>query len=399
MCRIRDFARTLTILTGLLLLGVGPASCGWVASLEPIYTEKDVVFDPVALGIWYDNGNTHGDTHVYVSRADDKTYDLIVVGNASKNGPREVAVFRTHLVKLKDHLFLDFYPNFRPKPVSGWYNYSLFAAHQIALVQQLSPAPIVTFLDEHYWNEHPLAIRHTQFWGGKDAPILLMVPTKKVQRFLRKAVKRGAFDHGDDDYIWKLTASKATVLHFAAALGDSKKIQQLIGKGAELDARDEKGRTPLHWAAESRQTRAVEQLVGAGADVNASNDDGATPLHMAAHLGNAGLVKTLLDRGANANVKDGSGWMPLHEGIVNVAVVEILLTEGADINAKTKTGLTALHGSANSGFVSVVELLLAKGADVNAKDNKGRTSLDIARERKNAQVIELLKRHGAKLGE
>ncbi len=46
---MRDFARTLAVpaLIGLTLLGMGLVGCG--ASLEPIYTDKDVVFEPAVF--------------------------------------------------------------------------------------------------------------------------------------------------------------------------------------------------------------------------------------------------------------------------------------------------------------------------------------------------------------
>ncbi len=48
-------------LIGLSLLGMGPVGCSPVSSLEPIYTEKDLVFDPAALGVWYNEDDAYVD--------------------------------------------------------------------------------------------------------------------------------------------------------------------------------------------------------------------------------------------------------------------------------------------------------------------------------------------------
>lgn len=350
-------------LLGFALLAIGAVACAPVASLEPIYTKKDLVFEPSALGVWYDEDN---DAHAQVSRAGDSAYRLVYIAVPDK-GERQLAMFDAHLVKLKDHLFLDLRPDFDDgvSRLSAWYAFSVLGVHQMALVKQLRPRPIITFMGEDYWKEHPSTIRHRRFVeDDKDAPILLTASTRRVQRFLRKAVKRGAFDKGES----KWTQSQATALHFAAAQGNAKEIKQLSERGADVNARDEQRRTPLHWAVEFNQKQTVASLAAAGADVNAKDEDGRTPLQYAASEG-------------------------------STEIVALLLAKGADVNAKTKSGRTPLHSAACGDSVGAVELLLARRADVSAKDNKGKTALDRARACKNEEFIELLKPHGSKPGE
>ncbi len=369
---------------------MGPVGCAPVASLEPIYTEKDLVFDPAALGVWYDPDE---DIHVHVTRAFDKAYRVVVIGTPYK-GSRQLAMFEAHLVKLKDRLFLDLYPDFPDdgySRLSAWYAGSVLPAHQFALVKQLSPAPLVVFIDPEYWKKHPPSIRHAPLDDKEDDFILVTAPTKKIQRFLRKAVKRGAFEHDDSNFIWKLTASKATALHFAAARGNSKEIKQLIEKGINIDARDEEHRTPLEWSVQFQQTETVAQLIAAGADVDA-------PLGLAAELENANLVKTLLSKGANVNVKSENGSTPLHSGAGSgsVRVVDLLLTKGAEVNAKDQWDRTPLHEAARrSSNPVIVEMLLTKGANVNARDQRGQTPLHYATDRRSVAVVELLLARGA----
>lgn len=401
---MRDFARKLAILIALTLLGTGTVGCGPVASFEPIYTEKDLVFDPTALGVWYDSEN---DAHVHVTQVGDKAYRLVYIATPER-GVRELAVFEAHLVKLKDHLFLDLYPNFLDDGVSrlsAWYNFSLHGVHQIGLVKQLRPGPVVAFMRGDYWDEHAPTIRHRRLMEGdedSDSAILLTASTKKVQRFLRRAVKRGAFD--DDEQTLKFSASKATALHFAAAQGNSKEIKELLEKGVAVNARDEEDRTPLHWATDLQQTAVFAPLIAAGANVNAKDAFLGTPLYNAIFRDQEEkitVVETLLVEGADVTVKNKDGRTALHIAALrgSAAVVSMLLIKGADIHARDNDGSTPLHVAASWGFVAAVELLLAEGADVNAKDNKGKTPLDGARARKNEEAIELLKRHGAKSGE
>ena len=65
--------------------------------------------------------------------------------------------------------------------------------------------------------------------------------------------------------------------HLAAQVGDSGILQKLIDAGS-VNAQDMNGDTPLHYAAMYRQMGSLQQLINAGADVNARNRRGRTPL-------------------------------------------------------------------------------------------------------------------------
>ena len=59
----------------------------------------------------------------------------------------------------------------------------------------------------------------------------------------------------------------------------------------------------LIQAAKNNDIKTVNDLIGKGADVNAANAFLATPLIVAAKSGNTECVKTLLKAGANINAK------------------------------------------------------------------------------------------------
>ncbi len=107
-----------------------------------------------------------------------------------------------------------------------------------------------------------------------------------------------------------------TPLHRAAYSKDGEKelVAFLIEKGADPNARDNRGETPLYKAAEYGRTGKVEILIAKGADVNArsgENKKGDSPLHMAAGNGKLETVRLLLSKGADVNARNQKGQTPL----------------------------------------------------------------------------------------
>lgn len=139
-------------------------------------------------------------------------------------------------------------------------------------------------------------------------------------------------------------------LRKAAQEGDLREVNDLLRQGAEVNAKDETGKTALHWVAPARDNPLmVDVLAANGADVNASDNDGETALMIAASQSNPGIVKELL-------------------------------AEGAKVDATNKAGATALMAAAYRANVEIVKTLLAKGADPKLKDKKGRTAFDVAKD-------------------
>ena len=62
----------------------------------------------------------------------------------------------------------------------------------------------------------------------------------------------------------------------------------------------------------------------------------------------------------------------------HVNVVELLLTKGASINDKNNFGWSSIITASNYGHVNVVELLLTKGANINDITNQGSTAISVS---------------------
>lgn len=101
-------------------------------------------------------------------------------------------------------------------------------------------------------------------------------------------------------------------LHFAAAKGKIKIVQQLIPLQKQLDTKDERGNTPLMIAALFGHPEASEILLQAGAKANSSNKEGRNALHYAAAKGNIKVVQLLVTLHKQLlDTKDAVGWTSL----------------------------------------------------------------------------------------
>ena len=85
-----------------------------------------------------------------------------------------------------------------------------------------------------------------------------------------------------------------TALHGAAKRGYPDVVQVLIDGGADIEARNNLGRSPLLVACENGDVAKVKMLVEAGAGVRATDIAGNTCLILAAHFGHTEIMRYLI---------------------------------------------------------------------------------------------------------
>ncbi|MBB4612061.1 ankyrin repeat domain-containing protein [Novosphingobium taihuense] len=98
-----------------------------------------------------------------------------------------------------------------------------------------------------------------------------------------------------------------TALHIVVTRRDLVWVQFLIAKGANVNARDNRGVTPLVAASEMGFLEGVDELIKSGARVDEANNTGETPLISAVHRKDLALVRMLIKAGASADRPDNSG--------------------------------------------------------------------------------------------
>ncbi len=102
-------------------------------------------------------------------------------------------------------------------------------------------------------------------------------------------------------------SSGDTALHVVTDRRDLTWMAFLIGKGADVNARNVRGATPLWGAVGKGFLEGVDLLIARGARVNDPGPAGETPLIAAVHQKNMGLVRALLKAGADPVRADNSG--------------------------------------------------------------------------------------------
>ena len=200
-----------------------------------------------------------------------------------------------------------------------------------------------------------------------------------------------------------------TPLHDAVLAGDRAMVEALITKAGDTIAAKW---APLLATVASGDLQAVENLLDKGADVNAkgeggyvSGEGGLSAFHVAAWDGQKDIVELLITRGADVDEKanfaawlyDGS-WTPLYFAICHhhSDVAEFLLTRGADVNVKDERDLMPLHLALYKGLTNLAEILVARDADVNARGTWSLTPLQIATKKGYTEFVTILREHGAK---
>merc|ERR1711937_244593 len=142
-----------------------------------------------------------------------------------------------------------------------------------------------------------------------------------------------------------------------------KKMQGTIaseGQAASSEPVVEEEEVDLHGAVSSSDLDAVKELLKAGADVNEKDEEGRSALHFACGYG-------------------------------EIACAEYLIENGADVDILDDSKNSSLHYAAGYGEKASVELLLKHKAKKELLNNDKHTAYDIAKMNEQNELAELLK--------
>ena len=172
-------------LMSMTLLGMLILSVGCIRSLHPIYTEKDIVFEPGLIGQWAEDDSKE----IWAFSQKGTNEYKLVYGDKGEQG-----AFSAHLLKIKGKLFLDFFPEDPDLKENAFYRSHLLAVHTFVYVRQIAPTLQMSFPEPGWLKkliaDSPNAIMHEKI----EDEIILTAGTKELQAFWLKHLEtEGAF--------------------------------------------------------------------------------------------------------------------------------------------------------------------------------------------------------------
>ena len=167
--------KTLTALAGCAIL---LTAC--FPSVNPFYTETDLVTDPKLPGEWREKDKTNSVVWRF-EIADEKSYKLSITEEDGKQGE-----FEARLLKLKDERFLDL----TPSKLDYATNQAVLVAaamipgHLLVRVSQIEPELKLALFDndwvEKYLEANPKAVAHQV----RDHTVIFTAETVALQKFV-----------------------------------------------------------------------------------------------------------------------------------------------------------------------------------------------------------------------
>ena len=150
----------------------------------------------------------------------------------------------------------------------------------------------------------------------------------------------------------------------AAKANNAPLVQELIGRGGNVNAKDDISDSAFLYAGAEGFNEVLQLTLAAGADVASTNRYGGTALIPASEHGHVETVRLLLAAGVPVNHVNNLGWTAMQEAILlnsggpnQQEVVRLLLAAGADPNIRDPEGRTALQNAERLGFGQIAALL------------------------------------------
>ncbi len=179
----------------------------------------------------------------------------------------------------------------------------------------------------------------------------------------------------------------STPLHVATQGNKPSTVKLLLNRGARIEVKDSRNRTPLDLAKQEGYTNIVQMIEQRQSDLDEE-------LLTAVRDGNLNEVEDLVSQNANVNTTDIYSWTPLHWATFkdHLEIARFLIKKGADINAADKGpyGKKPIHVAAENNSKDIIEFFLSKGVGINDTDKQGYTPLHYAAWRGRLEVAKFL---------
>ncbi len=162
-----------------------------------------------------------------------------------------------------------------------------------------------------------------------------------------------------------------------ARRNDRPTIERALDLGANLNAKDEIGRSALFLAVMDAQSLELTRwLHEKGLAVDDPDTSDRAPLSFAADFGLLDIARYLVEQGAMVDRPDNQKRTPLLHaaGGNHPDVVAYLIEKGADRNTRDHFGDTPLIVACAKGNVAAAAKLLQLGVDATIRDQEGRTA-------------------------
>jgi hypothetical protein len=153
---------------------------GCVPSVSPLYTAKDLVYDPALVGVWAKDEKDA--TTWKFEKGDESSYKLVVV-EGENSSP-----FVAHLVQLGEHRFMDLCPDksgIEELKQADLYKAGLIRGHLFLKVLQIKPVLQMKMMDEDWLGkllkQEPETLAHET---TEDGDLVLTAATAALQSFI-----------------------------------------------------------------------------------------------------------------------------------------------------------------------------------------------------------------------
>lgn len=181
-------------------------------SLQPLYREADLRFDPALIGVWGSSKDKNDTKDSWTFRKGDKQSYELLIKEGTKASP-----FVAHLFVIGEQRFLDLYPHedgLKDIPVADFYKVALIPGHLFLRVDQIEPGLKMSVMKDDwlkaYLKDHQKEIEHQ--WILDNDSVVLTAGTEALQAFIKvHSSNKEAWEATDE--LSRMAESNASTSH------------------------------------------------------------------------------------------------------------------------------------------------------------------------------------------